>query len=945
MADENKEGEAIAVSSSTVEAYDSKTRQRVDVPVQIAEAMWRSGAIEFRKGQEVPIATADGEIGTVRAEDLATSVTDYGAQIVGDQDFKQARAESSFSSIVGDTGDGFGSGAAALAQGLARQVPIIGASADKLTPILYGAYKQATGQKGYDAAEQEMTDALRLLREKRPGFSMAGEVAGTLVGGKLMGTGGLEGQLDSSLKNLATGAGGRIMAGGVAAGVGSLPFMTQQALSEIALSQEPEKAAEKAFANFGAGILAGVLTGGALSGMGEGWRALRGVGGKVGEKEVGKVLTKAAGGEALEKGGLAEKYVQLTSAITGESDDLIRRAGPQNLSREAKAIRRELLDREAARETTARSMRESLDDVFKATSATTDELKGQFKLEQVRKMVTADERAAMQAHGWSRKLVNDIDELIEDVEGRYGTNTSVLEKTSKYLKKEQGLVDEALRNGDVGEAYWRVDRMKREVGWLNRTLQRASKSPVADSGVREGTEALFQKTRSLYEEVRVGLEDSSVWGKIGEAQKTINDRWTQMIPLYRELEQTLGRRVEIAGTYGEKLTVADPSKIVPWIARAGKQESELVTSRMKDAIARTKELVTSIEKSGYELSPEASKQVKALNEAVEKFGKDFAGNERRLKDLAQFDALSQASKSNAGVIGGMLGGGFALGGPGGGALGGLLGVASQAVTDPARSMLRLAQVERLMERADSRMGKAVVGFIKKLTGEGAETATKKEASTLAGASSFPEKAKSIAQAASLPPEELARAMTNATHGAGEVGPRFSDALISTATRGVYFLSEKLPQPPPKEPMDFAKNRGWQANTQQIATWMRYYKAVQDPLSVVEDFKNGRLSPEGVEVLEKVFPKLYEDIRTRVTQEVMNNPREYSRQEKIGLSLLLGQNLDSGLDPKRIQRSQAVYAAAKEAAANPKPRPSGRSNNLASKQLETKTQTLEGGTTK
>jgi hypothetical protein len=95
------------------------------------------------------------------------------------------------------------------------------------------------------------------------------------------------------------------------------------------------------------------------------------------------------------------------------------------------------------------------------------------------------------------------------------------------------------------------------------------------------------------------------------------------------------------------------------------------------------------------------------------------------------------------------------------------------------------------------------------------------------------------------------------------------------------------------------------------------RAVEQPLSLVDDFAAGQVHPDAVAAVRSVYPELYQQIRSSAAQHLAEARGPLPMRVQLQLSTLLGAPVAPA---QRIQaRLQAVMVAA---LSQPSPQPSG-----------------------
>lgn len=155
------------------------------------------------------------------------------------------------------------------------------------------------------------------------------------------------------------------------------------------------------------------------------------------------------------------------------------------------------------------------------------------------------------------------------------------------------------------------------------------------------------------------------------------------------------------------------------------------------------------------------------------------------------------------------------------------------------------------------------------------------------------------------PEPRARA---AVAGVYESDPKLSDAVVQKAIEGANFLKSKLP--PSQVGSSVTPNADkTKPSPGQMSEWLRYQKAVNDPASVLEDLRDLDVSPEGVEALKVVYPRIFAQAQAQMMTAVAERDasgKPLSYQQKIALGTLFDAPTDPSLEPGFVQMVQASY---------------------------------------
>lgn len=140
-------------------------------------------------------------------------------------------------------------------------------------------------------------------------------------------------------------------------------------------------------------------------------------------------------------------------------------------------------------------------------------------------------------------------------------------------------------------------------------------------------------------------------------------------------------------------------------------------------------------------------------------------------------------------------------------------------------------------------------------------------------------------------------------------PKAVAAASATAVRGVMFLASKLPpsgiDPTSLTPQLEKPDR--MTSDIAITKWMKYKRAVDNPLSVLADAKSGKLTPEAVEAVKFVYPKIYEQLCDTVIRATVDAKRPLTYQESIRVGILLDRPTDWSMTPGAQKVIQSTYA--------------------------------------
>lgn len=181
------------------------------------------------------------------------------------------------------------------------------------------------------------------------------------------------------------------------------------------------------------------------------------------------------------------------------------------------------------------------------------------------------------------------------------------------------------------------------------------------------------------------------------------------------------------------------------------------------------------------------------------------------------------------------------------------------------------------------------------------------------------------------PDYLSNLMEQNMKGLSMIAPNISNALAMQATNAAMFLYSKAPKKPEMNALGLKQE--WKVPDSQLASWERYVDAVENPMNVLKDLKQRRLTSEGVEALRAIYPTVYSKLTQKISEKFYDKSLNY--QDRLQLSRLFGMPVENAMKPQSFVKLQSNFAQA-EVQATP-----ARSDNIQfSKSRQTKSQRIE-----
>jgi hypothetical protein len=438
------------------------------------------------------------------------------------------------------------------------------------------------------------------------------------------------------------------------------------------------------------------------------------------------------------------------------------------------------------------------------------------------------------------------------------------------------------------------------------------------------------------------LMDDVVWGAQGAAQKQANHAWVRYIKAKDAAFSRVASRTsrDMAGNWEH---VADPAKIASRVRDIGRAEGKLADDQFREFVSASRGLSDAIGE-GYELGADKVAALGRLRTAADRVDGTLGKADKTVRLVNQLDELDKMSRStglNVPLLGGLAGG----------PVGAAAGAVWSAVSNPSALIRTMGAVEAMRRNVNTKLDGGIKAFFErhstprlpsprgivagaKKTGKVAKAATVPASLALFSRdgerprAAYKRRVSEIIEMAAGK-GEAARAKAQAALGdsLSAQAPKLAGIFTTRATTGAMFLASKIPagiiepnrlQPSLHEPA---------VSDSEIAQFARYWTAVANPLSVLDDLRRGTLTHEQVEALRSVYPEMYGTIRERVMAQIAEQRALLPLQAVIQLDLLLdlkgaGEPL---LDPAFMIRyteyvQQAAQASAQSQGASPRGRP-------------------------
>lgn len=141
-----------------------------------------------------------------------------------------------------------------------------------------------------------------------------------------------------------------------------------------------------------------------------------------------------------------------------------------------------------------------------------------------------------------------------------------------------------------------------------------------------------------------------------------------------------------------------------------------------------------------------------------------------------------------------------------------------------------------------------------------------------------------------------------------VAPKATAAASATAIRGLMFLHSKLPPATndPFSPTPQFQKPDRMTSDVEIAKFMRYKEAVDNPTRVLSLIAKGKGTRQHVEALREVYPNLYAQMQNDVNRRLMDAKRPLSYEERLKLGVFYDMPTMRAMTPAFQKNIQGTF---------------------------------------
>jgi hypothetical protein len=253
------------------------------------------------------------------------------------------------------------------------------------------------------------------------------------------------------------------------------------------------------------------------------------------------------------------------------------------------------------------------------------------------------------------------------------------------------------------------------------------------------------------------------------------------------------------------------------------------------------------------------------------------------------------------------------------AIGGIVG----SITNPGRTIQRLAVLERMIKGYDGSIGKAIKSYTKAIS-SGAKKgvkATRKAITPISlgglsygeerskkgepGVESFRKRLAELERIQSNPQAAMER-IAESTSKIADVAPNLAQTIAVKAQQAAGYLLQKAPKDP--RPPTAIAARPWTPNDLDLRRWEKIAATVEDPRNFLGSMIDGTVTRDEVEAMEMIHPETLQKIKTGIVDELAENPESVNYNGRIQLSIVFATPFDPSATPQHILSIQAGIQA-------------------------------------
>ncbi|NCX93270.1 MAG: hypothetical protein EBX40_01155 [Gammaproteobacteria bacterium] len=111
---------------------------------------------------------------------------------------------------------------------------------------------------------------------------------------------------------------------------------------------------------------------------------------------------------------------------------------------------------------------------------------------------------------------------------------------------------------------------------------------------------------------------------------------------------------------------------------------------------------------------------------------------------------------------------------------------------------------------------------------------------------------------------------------------------------------------------------WQPSDIQMRQFMVLKRASENPMSVLDDIRNGLVNPVSIVALRELYPEIYGHVTKQIQENLLGTEKVIGEDQKAVLAIVLGGNFDETFSPGFIASVTSSVAPPSPASGPPQP---------------------------
>lgn len=400
------------------------------------------------------------------------------------------------------------------------------------------------------------------------------------------------------------------------------------------------------------------------------------------------------------------------------------------------------------------------------------------------------------------------------------------------------------------------------------------------------------------------LEDTDVWGNAAKLQQDINSNFVKFKPFIEGFEKTFTDKVPDIAT-GEINNQVSLGKLQTYLNQAGGFRDAAKKNIMKGFLDNGEKFAAALDDAYKAVGTESPFTRSPMVLARRSLDETTPG--MKIANALVDKGLGQATARSLGAgIGGI--GGHTIAGPYGAGIGALLG---EKALGPMFEKVLPNIAKPLLESVSDARGFRVAGrFIEsavrgqKIMSDGAKNVFKAGAevlpATLVPSITKLSKLNQQLVAAQNHPDQFAQNVSQ--NPLGTYMPTHAQALGQTLGNVTNYVNAQRPNTAKKAPLDSERAPSGVAQ----GAFNNLLRIAQQPMTLMQKVKEGTLTSDDIKHINAMYPAAWQQMQKELSNAMathLSQGKVVPYKTRLGLSIMMGQPMDSTMTPQAIQSAQ------------------------------------------